>query len=113
MRWLLFGSHPERGDVAVTADWVAASHPANMAAYRHALAEHDRPAALAALRAVPTLVLAGLSDRLTPFSHARRIADALPDAKLLIYADAGHMLPLERADEVTARVAELVTRAIR
>ncbi|MCI2417757.1 alpha/beta hydrolase [Saccharopolyspora sp. K220] len=113
MRWLLFGARPERADVAVTADWVAACHPANMAAYRETLAEHDRLAALAALRSIPTIVLSGLSDRLTPHSHARRIAEALPDAKLLIYADAGHMLPLERADEVTARIAELVTRAIR
>ncbi|WP_207954262.1 alpha/beta fold hydrolase [Saccharopolyspora elongata] len=113
MRWLLFGRSPEAADVAATADWVAGCHPANMAAYRQALAEHERHGALAALRSVPTVVLSGLADRLTPHSHARRIADALPDAKLLIYAGAGHMLPLERADEVTARIAELVTRALR
>jgi pimeloyl-ACP methyl ester carboxylesterase len=113
MRWLLFGRRPEAGDVAVTADWVAACNPANMAAYRQALAEHERHGALAAMRSIPTVVLSGLADRLTPHSHARRIADALPNAKLLIYAGAGHMLPLERVEEVTDRIAELVTRALR
>lgn len=113
MRWLLFGQRPASRDVAVTADWVAGCHPANMAAYRRALAEHERHGALAAMRSIPTVVLSGLSDRLTPHSHSRRISDALPGAKLLIYAGAGHMLPLERADEVTDRIAELVTRALR
>ncbi|MER7080784.1 Pimeloyl-ACP methyl ester carboxylesterase [Saccharopolyspora kobensis] len=111
MRWLLFGTGPEARDVAVTADWVAACHPANMAAYREALIDHDRLDALAVLRDIPTVVLSGLADRLTPHTHSRRIAEALPDAKLLIYAGAGHMLPLERTAEVTDRIAELVARA--
>ncbi|MER7010907.1 alpha/beta hydrolase [Saccharopolyspora sp. NPDC000359] len=113
MRWLLFGRGADAADVAVTADWVAACHPANMAAYREALAEHERIGALTALRSIPTVVLSGLADRLTPHTHSRRIAEALPDARLLIYAGAGHMLPLERSAEVTARIAELVARAAR
>ncbi|GAA4857552.1 alpha/beta hydrolase [Saccharopolyspora cebuensis] len=109
LRWLLFGKRPRTEDVVAAAEWVAGCHPANMAGYRDSLAEHDRIAALAVLRRVPTVVLAGLADRLTPYRHARRIAEALPEARLLVYAGAGHMVPLERSDEVTDRIAELVT----
>jgi pimeloyl-ACP methyl ester carboxylesterase len=111
LRWLLFGSRPAAADVEATAEWVARCHPGNMGAFRLALAEHNRLEALEALRSVPTVVLAGLADRLCPRSHARRIADALPDAQLLFYPGAGHMLPLERDDEVTGRIAALARSA--
>lgn len=113
MRWLLFGSRPQRRDIAATARWVADCNPANMAAFRASLAEHERTHALAALRNIPVVVLAGLADRLCPLPHARRIADALPDAELLLYAGAGHMLPLERTDEVADRITELLDTATR
>ena len=59
---------------------------------------------------VPTLVVAGDRDRLTPSAHARRIADALPDlVGLVVLADTGHMSPLERPREL----ADAVTRLIR
>lgn len=113
LRWLLFGSRPETAHVAAAAEWVAACHPASMAGFRLALAEHERLAALEAFRSVPTVVLAGNSDRLTPYQHARRMAEALPEARLLVYPGAGHMLPLERTTEVTERLAELVRGAAR
>ena len=53
---------------------------------------------------VPTIVLAGARDRLTPPSHARRIAGMLPQlVRLIVLPDTGHMAPLERPDEVTGR----------
>jgi len=58
---------------------------------------------------VPTIVIAGAEDRLTPPSHARRIAGELPKLRRLeILPDTGHMAPLERPDAVIAAVAELV-----
>ncbi|GAB3284773.1 alpha/beta fold hydrolase [Parasphingorhabdus pacifica] len=108
MRWLLFGDRPDPADVAAAADWFATCHPASVAGYRASLAEHERIGALGAFRSIPTVVLAGTRDRLTPCEHARRMAAALPDAQLLVYPGAGHMLPLERSDEVTERIAELV-----
>ena len=50
---------------------------------------------------VPTLVVAGDRDRLTPPAHARRIAEALPHpAGLTILEETGHMSPLERPREL-------------
>ncbi|GAA4841674.1 alpha/beta fold hydrolase [Saccharopolyspora rosea] len=111
LRWLLFGTDPDPADVAATAEWVAGCHPANMAGFRESLAAHDRIRVLEALRAKPTVIAAGLDDRLCPLPHARRIADAVPEAELLLYAGAGHMLPLERAGEITSRIGRLVTTA--
>lgn len=110
LRWLLFGSRPAAADVAESADWVAGCHPASFAGFRQSLAEHERGAALAGLPAVPTVILAGLSDRLCPLPHARRMSEKLPEAGFYLYGGAGHMLPMERADEVTDRIAD-VTRA--
>ncbi|GAA2811370.1 alpha/beta hydrolase [Saccharopolyspora taberi] len=111
LRWLLFGRRPRPEDVADTAEWVAACNPANMAGFRESLAEHERLHALEAMRSIPAVVLAGLSDRLIAQSHAVRLAEALPDARFMLYAGAGHMLPLERTDEVTARIAHVVRTA--
>lgn len=57
---------------------------------------------------VPTVVLAGERDRLTPPVHARRMADALPQLVELVEAPgAGHMLPVEAPELVSGRIAEL------
>ncbi len=111
LKWLLFGAGAAPADVRATADQVGRCHPASMAAFRLSLNEHERRAALAALREIPVTILAGGVDRLTPLTHARAIADELPGARLMIYPQAGHMLPYERTEEVAAHVAALATQA--
>jgi pimeloyl-ACP methyl ester carboxylesterase len=61
---------------------------------------------------VPTLVLVGSEDRLTPPSHARRIASALPDPIGIVELPlTGHMAPLERPAEVNRWLRNLAQRA--
>jgi pimeloyl-ACP methyl ester carboxylesterase len=58
---------------------------------------------------VPTTVLVGTADRLTPPVHAERLAAALPRLERMIeLPDAGHMTPVERPDEVNAEIRRLV-----
>ncbi|MFE7315411.1 alpha/beta fold hydrolase [Streptomyces sp. NPDC057555] len=58
---------------------------------------------------VPTAVLAGTEDRLTPFVHARRLASVLPQCVgLTALPGLGHMTPVEDPDAVAARLRELV-----
>jgi len=64
--------------------------------------------ALAAYAQVPVHVMAGTRDRLTPVRYARRIREGLPQARLTLFPDAGHMLPLERTDGVANRIAALL-----
>jgi len=63
---------------------------------------------------VPTIVIAGELDRLTPPSHSRRIADALPQLeRLIVLPNTGHMAPLERPTDVGDALAELAAVAAR
>jgi pimeloyl-ACP methyl ester carboxylesterase len=54
--------------------------------------------------AVPTLVLCGSADVLTPPAESRKIADAIPGARTVEIPDAGHISNLERPDEFTAAI---------
>jgi pimeloyl-ACP methyl ester carboxylesterase len=74
---------------------------------------HDKTGALAVLRDLPTLVLAGDRDLLTPPAHSEAIAAQLPDAELEILPDTGHLLMLERPELVNAYLARLLERAAR
>ncbi|HEX2851134.1 MAG TPA: alpha/beta fold hydrolase, partial [Acidimicrobiales bacterium] len=55
----------------------------------------------------PAVVLVGSHDRLTPPVHARRLVMLLPDARLEVLPEAGHMLPFERPDHVAEVLDEL------
>lgn len=93
-----------------TARQVARSHPETTAALVPALLSHDRLAMMPLLEKVPTVILAGTKDGLTPIAHSRAMAEALPQAKFVVYPRAGHMLPYERADQVSAELAALAER---
>lgn len=58
---------------------------------------------------MPTAVIAGTEDRLTPPVHARALVAALPDCLgLTELAGMGHMTPVEAPEVVTAKIRELV-----
>lgn len=58
--------------------------------------------------AIPTLVLVGEHDALTPPARAREMADAIPGARLVVIPDSGHMTTIERPDAVNAALAEFL-----
>jgi len=45
---------------------------------------------LARIRA-PTMVMWGQKDSLEPFANAQKFADAIPNAKLVVFPDLGHI----------------------
>jgi pimeloyl-ACP methyl ester carboxylesterase len=53
---------------------------------------------------IPTLVLCGAEDRMTPLKYSRYLAENIAGAKLEIFDGAGHMLMLEKPDEVNMAV---------
>lgn len=55
---------------------------------------------------LPTLVLSGTADVITPPAESRRIAATIPGARLETFEGAGHMLMLERADDVDRMIVE-------
>ncbi|MFB9907892.1 alpha/beta fold hydrolase [Allokutzneria oryzae] len=59
--------------------------------------------------AVPTLVVVGEQDSLTPPSAARDMVDALPDASLAVLPASGHLTPIERPREFAKIVLDWLT----
>jgi pimeloyl-ACP methyl ester carboxylesterase len=55
---------------------------------------------------IPTLVVVGTSDLLTPPAQARQIAKLIPNARLEVFPGGGHMLMLERHDELNRLVVD-------
>ncbi len=55
--------------------------------------------------AVPTLVVVGSLDVLTPPSDAEAMAKAIPGAQLCVVSGAGHMVPIERPAEFAQELA--------
>ncbi|MEU9318640.1 alpha/beta fold hydrolase [Streptomyces sp. NPDC048295] len=101
------GSAPDRVDAC--ARIVHACPRGARAPWGHVLAELDLDAGVRELR-VPTAVIAGTEDRMTPPVHARALAAALPDCLgLTELTGMGHMTPVEAPEAVTAKIRELVT----
>jgi pimeloyl-ACP methyl ester carboxylesterase len=107
IRYIAFGPAATPAQVAFYERMLIASPPDVRGNIGIALSEVELYDALPRLT-VPTIVVAGESDRLTPPSHARRIAEMLPQLEgLTVLPDTGHMAPLERHREVTELLAQL------
>lgn len=70
----------------------------------------DTTAGLKDLGRVPTVVVGGTKDMLTPFKHARRLAEDIPGATLVAVEGAGHMVMFEAHERVTAALEALLER---
>jgi pimeloyl-ACP methyl ester carboxylesterase len=65
------------------------------------MGRRDHSATLVAIR-VPTLVLCGRQDVLTPLADHRALAAGIADARLVVVEDCGHLSTIERPAEVSA-----------
>jgi pimeloyl-ACP methyl ester carboxylesterase len=61
---------------------------------------------------VPTLVLVGDEDKMTPERFAEGLAGGIPDTELTVIRGAGHMLPLEQPDQVASVVRGFLERVL-
>jgi pimeloyl-ACP methyl ester carboxylesterase len=57
---------------------------------------------------VPTLVVGGSSDMMTPIKFSHFLADQIPQANLVTIEGGGHMMMLEQAEEVTAVITQFL-----
>jgi pimeloyl-ACP methyl ester carboxylesterase len=95
------------------------AHPARVEAFRAIAAEQSTEAVVAALEAmrdrpdatpwlsavaVPTTVIVGAHDALTPPSVAESMAQAIAGARLIVVPDAGHFPNVENADAFDAAI---------
>jgi len=111
IRYIAFGPDASPAQVAFFERMLVTCPPDVRADVGIAMSEMDLSHALPRLT-VPTIVIAGSADKLTPPSHARRIAEMLPQLRrLTVLEDTGHMTPLERPGAVIDALAELATLA--
>ncbi len=98
--------HPERlADETLTGTITAMAERVGAEAFiRQQTAILGHPESRSDLAAIgcPTLVLCGRQDKLVPLEVHREMAETVPDARLAIIEDSGHLPPLERPQAVTA-----------
>ncbi len=105
-----FASDVPTSLVEFVSEMISATPIETVAEFYPAFSAHDKLAALPVLDAVPTLVLVGEDDLLTPPDHSREIAAAVPSAEVVTVPAAGHLVMLEHPATVTAHLRELVER---
>jgi pimeloyl-ACP methyl ester carboxylesterase len=96
MRRFVFGTPMRLADAALAVEGLISSPGETVVGFYEDFMTHDRGHALKVLDGIPTHVLVGTRDVLTPVAHARKLAGSIEGAQLTVVPDAGHMLPLER-----------------
>lgn len=59
---------------------------------------------------LPTLVMCGSEDKLTPVKYSEYLAQKIKGAKLKIFSGAGHMLPLERPENLADYIRRFIAK---
>ena len=100
-----FGTNPQPSHVELTRQMIAACAADAGRLALQSLLSLDLTSVLPTV-AIPTLVICGTSDVITPPGESRRIAELVPGARLELFPKAGHMLMLERAAELDALIVD-------
>ncbi len=107
----LFGT-PRPRDLGLVVDQLINCSPATFSGFYKDFMRHERTDLLPAFDRIPTTVMVGSRDLLTPPRHARRIANHIHGGRLVVVPGAGHMLPLECDRMVSDELIELVENAL-
>jgi pimeloyl-ACP methyl ester carboxylesterase len=82
-----------------------------MIEFLHALQVHDETGGLATLANIPTLVVCGDHDLVTPDEYSRRMAHALRQSEMIIVSRSGHLVLLSKPEPINEGLVRLVKRA--
>ncbi len=101
--WAL-GEHVESGTARIYLQRLREVNPDVFYADLLACKKFDRTADLHRI-SVPTLVICGEADRMTPIEHSRYLVQGIADARLITVPGAGHMVMLEQPGAVSMAIA--------
>jgi pimeloyl-ACP methyl ester carboxylesterase len=107
---LAYGNDPSPRHIATSVSMYERTPSATLAAFVD-LARFDAHDALS-LIAVPTLVMAGTRDLITPSTLSEEIARCVPWAELILLDGCGHLAPFERYEELTAHLRKFAERVV-
>ncbi|WP_433529361.1 alpha/beta fold hydrolase [Micromonospora sp. CA-263727] len=112
LRWMLFGDRCDPTDIRLVTSAVAHASLRSIGGFRASIGTQHRLETLAALAHLPAAALVGDRDRLTPPPCAESIAAALPATELTVCAGAGHMLMMERPEEVNTALSGVLRQVL-
>ncbi len=107
-----FGSDVDPAVVDFAADMIRDTPIDVVAEFLPGLEKHEKVQALDVISQakIPVTVLVGNKDLMTPVAHNEFIVSRIPNVHFTVYPDTGHMLMLERPDEVTAEISDMIDR---
>ncbi|MEX0703202.1 MAG: alpha/beta fold hydrolase [Planctomycetales bacterium] len=94
--------------VAMVRRMIEGTDPEGIAAALRGMAERPDMSESLEKVEVPTLLIVGVEDALTPPAEMKRMAIALMNAQLVQIADAGHLAPLENPEPVNAAIRKFL-----
>lgn len=97
--------------IAATRQVMLSTSPIGIAAALRAMASRQDATRLLADIRVPTLLVCGAEDELTPPAEMESIATALPNVRMVTIANCGHMSPLEDPSAVNGAIREFLREA--
>ena len=83
------------------------SLPAYVYRYLKYFADYDATDFLKRIK-VPTLIVVGEEDKVTPPEYSREIAKLIPNSKLVIVKNAGHLILYEKHEELNKIIEEFI-----
>lgn len=107
--WQVFVHKDRQGDASLKKIVLhMAQHTGADAFIRQQMAIMSRPDSRPDLPKIkcPTLVLVGEGDQLTPPTLSEEIASGIPNSRLVVVRDSGHLSTLERPDAVNTALVE-------
>jgi pimeloyl-ACP methyl ester carboxylesterase len=107
-RWYSFASPVPVGVVEVVQRMLTATPLDVLAEFLTEFDSFNGAPGLQRLAGIPSVVLVGGEDLLTPPQHAEAISEQLPGSRLQVVPDSGHLLQLEHPEVVTAAIRELL-----
>jgi pimeloyl-ACP methyl ester carboxylesterase len=110
MQRVALGPHAQERHVDMTNEMVLHAPTRVLTDFHPLFASLDLKHALETLSHVPTVVVSGTHDAITPLSHGRRIADGVAGSTLVILEDTGHMAILEEHVRVTELILQLAEK---
>ena len=90
-------------------DMMLQAKPEGAAAALRGMAERDDQTELLAKITVPALVLVGAGDAITPVADSEKMHRAIPDSRLVILENAGHLSNLERTEQFNDALLEFLS----
>lgn len=92
-------------------DMMLKTKPEGAAAALRGMAERDDQTSLLSKITVPTLILVGAEDAITPVSHSEKMNELIAGSRLVVLENAGHVSNLERTEKFNEAVLDFLSES--